>query len=49
MIFLERTREGHHESGEHWNCFKCIVGESSERWVGFFKCINTIWNGTDLV
>ena len=30
-IFLERTREGHRQSVEHWNCFKGIVGETSER------------------
>ena len=25
--FLERTREGHHQSDEHWNCFKGNVGK----------------------
>ena len=34
MIFLERTREGHHQSDEHWNCFKGDDGETSERWDG---------------
>ena len=29
MIF-ERTREGHRQSNEHWNCFKGSVGETSE-------------------
>ena len=31
MIFLERTREGHRQSDEHWNRFKGDVGETSER------------------
>ena len=31
MIFLERTREGHRQSDEHWNRFKGNVGETSER------------------
>ena len=31
MIFLERTREGHHQSDEHWNHFKGDIGETSER------------------
>ena len=30
MIFFERTREGHGQSNEHWNCFKGNVGETSE-------------------
>ena len=30
-IFLERTREGHRQSDEHWNRFKGDVGETSER------------------
>ena len=30
MIFLERTREGHRQSDEHWNRFKANVGEASE-------------------
>ena len=30
-IFLERTREGHRQSNEHWNRFKGNVGETSER------------------
>ena len=33
-IFLERTRDGHHQSDEHWNHFKGNVGETSERWGG---------------
>ena len=31
MIFLERMREGHRQSEEHWNRFKGDVGETSER------------------
>ena len=42
-IFLERTREGHHQSDEH---FKGEVGETSERrggaHMGFSKRTNTI-------
>ena len=30
-IFLERTREGHRQSDEHWNRFKCNFGETSKR------------------
>ena len=26
-IFTERTREGHHQSDEHWNCFRGNVGK----------------------
>ena len=26
MIFLERTREGHCQSDEHWNRFKAMLG-----------------------
>ena len=32
VIFLERAREGHCQSDEHWNCFKGNVGETAERW-----------------
>ena len=28
MIFLKRTREGHCQSDEHWNCFKGNSGET---------------------
>ena len=31
MIFLQRTREGHHRSDEHWNRFEGDIGETSER------------------
>ena len=31
MIFLERTREGHRQSDEQWNCFKGDVGETYGR------------------
>ena len=45
-IFLERTREGHRQSDEHWNCFKGNIRETSERQggahMGFSKCIDTI-------
>ena len=34
MIFLERMREGHHQSDEHWNCFKGNFGETSVRQSG---------------
>ena len=48
MIFLERTREGHRQSDEHWNRFKDNVGETSERWggahVGFPKHTDTSLN-----
>ena len=30
MIFLEKTREGYHQSDEHWDCFKGSIGETSE-------------------
>ena len=30
-IFLERPREGHRQSDEHWSRFKGNVGEISER------------------
>ena len=47
-IFLEKTRESHRESDEHWNCFKGDVGETSERrgraHMGFSECIDTILN-----
>ena len=48
MIFLKRTREGHCQSGEHWNRFKGNVGETSERrgaaHMGFSERIDTILN-----
>ena len=49
MIFLERTREGHRQSDEHWNCLKGDVGETSERWrgqhvIGLSGRIDTILN-----
>ena len=47
-LFLERTREGHRQSDEHWNRFKGNVGETSERrggaHMGFSEHINTILN-----
>ena len=33
-IFPERTSEGHHQSDEHWSCFKGNIGETSARRVG---------------
>ena len=52
MIFLERTREGHQQSDEHWNHFKGNARETSERWggahMGFFECIDTILNWTEV-
>ena len=48
MIFLERMREGHHQSDEHWDRFKGNAGETVERWggahMGFSECIDTILN-----
>ena len=50
-IFLERMREGHHQSNEHCNHFKGNVEKTSERWggvhMGFCKCNNTILNCTE--
>ena len=49
-IFLERTRKGHHQSGEHWNHFEGDTGETSERWDGahmvFSEHIDTNLNWT---
>ena len=46
MIFLERAREGHHQSDEHCNCFKGDIGDTSERWggvcMGFSDYVDTI-------
>ena len=46
--FLERTREGRCQSGEHWNRLKGNFGETSERrsggHAGFSDGINTILN-----
>ena len=45
---LERTREGHRQSDEHWNYFKGSIGETSERrrgaHVGFSERIDPISN-----
>ena len=47
---LERTREGHRQSDEHWNRFKGDAGETSERRgganMGFCESIDTILNST---
>ena len=41
----EKTREGHCQSDERWNCFKGNVGEISEKqdgaYMGFSERINT--------
>ena len=51
-IFLERMREGHCQSDEHWNRFKGNIGETSARrggaHMGFSACIDTILNWTEL-
>ena len=48
MIFLERTREGHRQSDEHWNRLKGNGGETSERrdgaHMGFSERRDTILN-----
>ena len=50
-IFLERMREGHHQSNKHCNHFKGNVEKTSERWggvhMGFCKCNDTILNCTE--
>ena len=47
-LILERTREGHHQSDEHWNSSKGNVVETSERrggaHMGFSEGINTLLN-----
>ena len=52
-IFLERTRESHRQSDEHWNRFKGNVGETSEKRVGahmgFSERKHTILNWTELI
>ena len=46
-------REDHHQSDEHWNCFKGNTGQTSERWdgahMGFSKHSDTILNWTELL
>ena len=52
MVFLERTREGHHQWEVHSHCFKGNIGETFQRFGGshvlyiyiytFFKCIHTM-------
>ena len=45
---LDRKREGHRQSDEHWKCFISNVGETSERRGGarmdFSERIDTILN-----
>ena len=51
-IFLERTRKGHRQSNQHWNCFKGNIGDTPERrcgaHMGFPERIDTILNWTEL-
>ena len=52
MIFPERTREGHHQSDEHWNSFKGNVGEILRQGgahMDFSKRTDTILNQTQLL
>ena len=46
--WLQRTREGHRQSDEHWNRFKGDAGETSERrggaHMGFSERRDTILN-----
>ena len=47
MIFLERTREGHRQSDEHWNVSKATFGKLLRRGgahMGFSERIDTILN-----
>ena len=44
MMFLERTREGHHQSDKHCSCFKGNVAETAER-LGAFP---STWIPTEL-
>ena len=52
MIFIRRTREGHHHSDEHWNCFKGDATGTSERrdgvHMGSSERIDTILNLAEL-
>ena len=45
---FERTREGHRQSDEHWNCFTDNTRETSERrggaHMGFSETIDTTLN-----
>ena len=51
-IFLERTRKGHRQSDQHWNCFKGNIGEIPQRrggaLMGLPERIDTILNWTEL-
>ena len=54
LLVLERTRDGHRQSnGEHRNCFKGDVGETSERQdgahMGFTERIDNILDRTELL
>ena len=52
MIFFRRTRKGHRQSDQHWNCFKVNIGETPERLggahMGLPECLDTICNWTEL-
>ena len=45
-ICSERTKRGHRQAGQHWNCFKGNIGERCERQggahMGFPKRVDTI-------
>ena len=49
--FLEMTRKGHRQSGEHRKCFEGNAVETSDRrgWahMGFSECTDTILNWTE--
>ena len=52
-IFLQKTRKGHSQSGEHWNCCEGSFGETSERrggraHMGFAERTDTILTWTEL-
>ena len=52
-IFFQRTREGHHQSYEHWNCLKGNIAKTSDSrngaHMGFPQRIDTILNWTKLI
>ena len=51
-IFLERTRKGHRQSDQHWNCFKGNTGETPEKrggaHMGLPERVDTILNWIEL-
>ena len=51
MIFPKRTSKGHHQSDQHWNCFRGSIGKT-ERWggahiMGSLECIDTRLNWSE--